>query len=272
MVDLDMVDEWFEAGYRRGNLVHFGLFDRRVLLPWEQMADRFYLMTGQNLTLEDLTSLRDRGWIPLLNDTANPEGGIGIPMYADSRMELLRELERNGYSASELQSIAKWKEDAIDSCLAVDDLAYIDDDLELMINHMKCRILQADLGSMSTGIGDSPGKLMPLPRERYERRLRMYEQFQRTGIPGDYQYDVAKAAFRVRAINEIIRVEILEIKRAKIRAGYSPYVVCRSEWRVKDKEFLFNARLIHWDLTIESAIGHAGDDTPTIRVPGFFLH
>jgi predicted nucleic acid-binding Zn ribbon protein len=272
MVDLEVVDKWFEVGYQLGNVIHFGLFDRRVLLSWEQLADRIYLMTGKNLTLEDLTSLQDRGWIPILSNPNDPENGIGIPMYADSQIQLLWELERHGYSPSELQSIAKWEEEAIDSFLAVDDLVYLDDDLELMINHMKCRILQADLCSMRRGIGDSPGEPVSIPRERYERKLRMYEQFQRIGIPGDYQYDVAKAAFRVRAIHEAIRVEISDMERAQIRAGYSPFVVCTSTWRSSDRKLLFDARGIHWEPTIKTAVAHTEEDVPTIRIPGFLLH
>lgn len=62
------------------------------------------------------------------------------------------------------------------------------------------------------------------------------------------------------------------MERAQIQAGYSPFVVCTGDWRSKDRKFLFDARLIHWDLTIKSAIGHTGDDTPIIRVPGFLLH
>jgi len=272
MVNLEIVDNWFEVGYRLNNLIQFGLFDRRVLLSWQQVADHVYLMTEKNLTLEDLTNMRDRGWIPILSNPNDSEDGIGIPFYADSRIQLLWELESNGYSARELQSIAKWEEEAIDSFLAVDDLTYIDDDLKLMINYMKCMTLKTERCSMRTGIGDSPGESVTMPRDRYERRLRMYEQFQRTGIPENYQYYIAKMAFRVRSTNEVIRIEILEMERAQIRAGYSPFVVCTGDWRSSDRKFLFNARVIHWDMTIQAAIAHTEEDVPTIRVPGFLLH
>jgi hypothetical protein len=136
---------------------------------------------------------------------------------------------------------------------------------------------------------------MAVPRDQFERKIQRYERFQAEGIPETHKHLIAKMAFRLRAVNEMVRFELLDMYRAMIRAGYSPFLVCTSTWRSRDQAFLFTdpgvvpptspkraarvpddnfifaGQVIYWKETIEAAVAYAEEDIPTIRVPGFRL-
>jgi hypothetical protein len=290
---LETVDKMFEAEQRYGIPIVFAHFDRRALLSFEQVAREIEQVTGKLLTLEDLTSMGARGWIPILSNANDTATGLGLPLYTPSRIVLLLKLERDGYPAGELHVLAKWEEATIDTVLTADDLAYVDDDLEIVIRYMKDMLLKAEERGKDTITMDSSGRAVP--RDQFERKLQKYEQFQADGIPETHKRLVAKMAYRLRAVNEMVRFELLDMDRAMIRAGYSPFLVCTSTWRsgdqaflftdpgvvsptaperaarVPDDNFIFTGQVIYWKETIEVAVVYADEDIPTIRVPGFRL-
>jgi hypothetical protein len=290
---LETVDKMFEAEQRFGIPIVFAHFDRRALLSFEQVAREVEQPTGELPTLEDLTGMGARGWIPILSNANDMAAGLGLPLYTSSRSVLLLKLERHGFPASELHALAKWEEATIDEVLTGDDLAYVDDDLEIVIRYMKDMLLQGDERGKDTTTIDSSG--MAVPRDQFERKIQRYERFQAEGIPETHKRLIAKMAFRLRAVNEMVRFELLDMHRAMIRAGYSPFLVCTSKWRsrdqaflftdsgvvpptaperaarVPDNNFIFSGQVIYWKETIEVAVAHAEEDIPTIRVPGFLL-
>src|SRR5437899_2021284 len=146
MIDFQQVDAWFESGYKDDPLVRFAVFDKRVLLSLSQAAHGICLATGEEITPEDLTRMGARGWIPLLSNPNDTETGIGVPIYGPARVEFLLGLERDGYSADELQTIAEEEEWWIDNLLIVDDLAYIDDDLETVVGYAEEFLQALDTG------------------------------------------------------------------------------------------------------------------------------
>jgi hypothetical protein len=290
---IETVDKMFEAEQQFGIPIVFAHFDRRALLSLEQVAREVEQVTGEPLTLEDLTSMGARGWIPILSNANDMTAGIGLPLYTSSRIVLLLKLEHNGFPASELRALAKWEEATIDEVLTADDLAYLDDDLEIVIRYMRDMFLLAEEQGKDTITIDSSG--MAVPRDQFERKIQRYEQFQVEGIPETHKRLVAKMAFRLRAVNEMVRFELLDMHRAMIRAGYSPFLVCHSKWRsrdqvflftepgampptaparaarVSDDNFIFSSQAIYWKETIEAAVAYGEEDLPTIRVPGFLL-
>ena len=291
---IETVDKMFEAEQQFGIPIVFAHFDRRALLSFEQVATEVEHVTGEPLTLEDLTRMGARGWIPILSNANDTAVGIGFPLYTSSRIVLLLKLERDGFSASELHALAKWEEATIDEVLTADDLTYLDDDLEIVIRYMKDMVLRAEERRTDTITIDSSGTAVP--REQFERKIQRYERFQAEGTPETHKRLIAKMAFRLRVVHEMVRFEILDMHRAMIRAGYSPFLVCLSEWRSRDQAFLytdpgvvpptapehaarvpddnfiFASHAIYWKDTIEAAAAYAEEDIPTIRVPGFLLH
>src|SRR5205085_1393709 len=81
---------------------------------------------------------------------------------------------------------------------------------------------------------------------------------------------IAKTAFRLRALNDFLRVELIEGDRSKIRAGYSLFIHFSSmSWSAEDG---FKAGPIFWRPTIKAAAALTDAmDVPPIRVPGFIL-
>jgi hypothetical protein len=204
---IETVDKMFEAEQQFGIPIVFAHFDRRALLSFEQVAREVEQVTGEPLTLEDLTSMGARGWIPILSNANDMTAGIGLPLYTSSRIVLLLKLEHNGFPASELRALAKWEEATIDEVLTADDLAYLDDDLEIVIRYMRDMFLLAEEQGKDTITIDSSG--MAVPRDQFERKIQRYEQFQVEGIPETHKRLVAKMAFRLRAVNEMVRFELL---------------------------------------------------------------
>jgi hypothetical protein len=182
--------------------------------------------------------------------------------------EFLLALERDGYAADELQTIAEEEEWWIDNLLTIDDLAYIDDDLETIVGYAE-EFLHA-LDTVDTY--DASGQLMDRSEERVlcEQNLRLFQQFQREGIPQHSRRRIAKYAYRIRALNESTRVWLLERDREKIRAGYSLSVHFDDGLVSPIKKAVDSG--IHWYITIQVAAARSHSDIPTIRVPAFLLH
>ena len=107
-----------------------------------------------------------------------------------------------------------------------------------------------------------------MSKARHE--LESLQKFQTHGVPESLKLVLEKGAFRVRALNDAIRAELLDWDRNKINAGYSLSVVCKSQsWSTSEG---FKCEGIDWDSTVESAIAHEGaSEDLTIRVPGFAL-
>ncbi len=264
-VDLEKVDKWFEIGYEQGSLIQFGVFDKRVLLSLEQVANTVSMAMGETITLDDLTQIAARGWIPLLSSGNSPDVEVGLPLYASPRIQLLLALERNGYGTDELCTLASYQEWVIDVLLTTDELAYRDDDVELLILHTE-DMLQGEQSSSNDVAEDS------LAYEHYERQLGVLKRFQKEGIPAQHQYWIAKYAFRIRAANEVFRIQFVEMDQAKIHAGYSPFVACFGDaWHFTEETVTFTVQGISWEPTIRSALAHTTSEIPTIRVPGFVL-
>src|SRR5687768_15292766 len=115
----------------------------------------------------------------------------------------------------------------------------IDDDLELVIQHMRDMLLHAEQHESDEVTVDLSGA--PISRAQFQRKLLRFEQFQMEGVPQQYQYLIKNITFRVRAMNEVIRVQMLEMDRVKIRSGYSPFICCGGEWRWSDETCRFRA-------------------------------
>jgi hypothetical protein len=232
-IDPEMLDQWFKGGSEYGSPIGFGSFDKRVLLSLEQAAWEVSRATGESIPSEALTNMAARGWIPLLSHEDNPEAEPGVPLYVPSRIEFLFALERQGYSADELRVIAESEEQTIDYILTTDELTYTDDDLGIIIQHMECILRDTEKDGRSSVTVDWSSRIVT--RERYERTFCMFQRFQHEGIPGRYQDAIVRDAFRIRALNECIRVWLCEQDRAKTRAGYSPNVFCVKEsWHMND--------------------------------------
>ena len=60
------IDEMGEAGF------HYGLFDKRVLFPIEQVSNEVHKETGEQVSLKDVEDMGTRDWLPIIVD---PRGG-----------------------------------------------------------------------------------------------------------------------------------------------------------------------------------------------------
>ena len=118
MFDLEMIDKWYEAGKECGSLIHFGVFDKRALLPLDRLPDSVIAETGETLSEEGILGKAAAGWFPLLN-MEGPEETLGWPLYVPSRIGLLLKLEREGSGPEELRLIAELEEWAIDNRWAI---------------------------------------------------------------------------------------------------------------------------------------------------------
>src|SRR5882724_2473278 len=169
MIDLELVDRLFEIGHQHGELIAFINFAKRALLPLEQVTADISSATGKGITREDLTRMGDLGWIPLLSVPHDPEGGIGIPLYAPTRIELLLELEREGYSATELRAIAECEEVTIDYILTTEELTYTENELALVVQHMRDMLLHAEQhesDEVTVGLSGAP-----ISCDQFQRKL-----------------------------------------------------------------------------------------------------
>jgi hypothetical protein len=80
---------------------------------------------------------------------------------------------------------------------------------------------------------------------------------------------LARAAFRVRARNEWVRLTMLESDRAQMRHGLSPWLAFREhQWNHEDG---FSFKGIMWDITVRAPALDEDDEPLPIRLPGVVL-
>jgi hypothetical protein len=137
----------------------------------------------------------------------------------------------------------------IDSILAAGDLAYVEDDLETLLLYEQARIDSLEHGWREDAQGvriDSTDDL-----ERARREVRYLQDLKAKGVPDRLRERIEKHAFRVRALNDMIRVHLVEMDRAKVTAGYSLCVVGVGEsWSPAEG---FKAGRTMWEPTVKSA-------------------
>lgn len=224
MIDREWLDKLYEA-HRSGRVyVNLETFDKRRLLPLEALAFMVAAESGQPMTSEGFKELAARGWFQI----GETDGGdLAAPAYVPARIELLREAERKGYRDLELARWARWEEYFIEEILtADDDVAYIDDDLELIISHMRSTIEAKEHGKAY----DANGDLIDATDEisKLKVALDWYEGMRGRDLHEHEREWNEKAAFRVRAMRESIRALMFEHERAWFRAGYSVGVTLAS--------------------------------------------
>jgi hypothetical protein len=267
MINVEMVDKMFEAGRATGVPMAWGLFDKRVLLPLEQLPDAVQGETGEAVSTSDLERHAAAGWFePLRREP--PDDGVGIPLYIPSRIGLYVKLAREGHTATELRAYAVFEEWFVDTILTDAEWPYIDDDLELLLAHYEQRVE----GYANGYRRDANGNVIDVSedRKRMAGQLAFLRRLQREGIAPRYKELIAKHAFRTRVLDDVMRTMQLNQDRDKIQAGYSPWVLCNGfSWTADGG---YEGSDVRWDGTIRTAIANfEGDPEPPIRVPGFLF-
>jgi hypothetical protein len=265
MIDLEAVDKLYERS-QSGPGVVFGLFDRSMLLPLEQLPDAVAGETGESASLDELRARAADGWFDVLHSEHLADGQGGVPLYIPSRIGLFLKLARAGWTTVELRLVARSEEWLIDEVLAADELAYCEDDLDSLILFTRGRIDSLQDGVARDGAGNVIDQSAELADER--ETLSVFETMRRSGIPDHLAARVRRDAFRVRAMNDCIRVWLLNEKRARYEADYSPLVCFRETMYDRGR---FSGE-IEWDWTIQSAMAENEADEAPVRVPGFLLH
>lgn len=273
MIDVELVDRWFEAGYESGTLILFSLFDLRVIVPLSQMADMLADRCGAATTPDDIRQFARAGWLRLEPRSEN-EGDVGAPMYVVERIPLFKALQLEGWGQVELRDYAEF-EDAMVASFADDDdgFLYIDDDLDQLIQHYRALIEAIGRSEKRDANGNLVGDDADLAHAR--KQLAFMERLKVTGVPPAMKKNIAKGAFRVRAYGEVARVMIVEDWRAQLRAGFTINVAFNSVGSSagENGERIFTHGKLSWPRTVRSAYGasEGHDADPIIRVPGFVL-
>ena len=132
LINMEAVDGWFESSQATGVPFMFAIFDKRSLLPFEQLGDAIERETGERVSQPDLERFAAAGWFPLL-DREDAPGERGAPLYVPTRIGLFVRLHREGYSDSEIAAFGSYEESNIEGVLTTHDLSYFDDDLDAII-------------------------------------------------------------------------------------------------------------------------------------------
>lgn len=266
MIDLAFADTLFEKG------IHLCLFDKRFLIPLSRLPGVIQTETGESITTAELQLMGEQGLLPLLAGAGADGDEIGAPFYAPSRAGEFLKLRRKGYSDEELRAYADFEEYWIDNVLTRDDLAYEDDDLETLIVHTKERVDALQYGSTTDSEGHPIDRSADLVEE--EETLKILQAVQQVGMSEKLAHGIAQSAYRVRMLNEMIRLQTLNEDRALLKSGYSPYLCFRSHgWKAADGQFeYFHGNEIFWDSSIRAACAHVPEgEPPFIRLPGFLI-
>lgn len=140
-------------------------------------------------------------------------------------------------------------------------MAYLDDDLETLIQMAVDRLEafeHVEPKDLEEGL-------------KIRKELAFLYNLKGSGIPERLKPTIEKHAFRARAWNEGIRIQLLEMDRDKIRAGYSPTVsLSGHQWSTEER---FTGKDIRWTGTLRASLAYVAEGVvPTIRIPGWILH
>jgi hypothetical protein len=149
----------------------------------------------------------------------------------------------------------------VDNVWTQDEFAYVDDDLETLIQYLSG---QLDAFQSSSPAADEEQLL------KCRRELETLSGLRDKPITPELAAKLAKAAFRARACNESVRVWMLEFERSKLRAGYGPATVFKgTSWNPSAG---FQTTGVNWAMTVRSAMASAEDRAEgSVRIPGFRL-
>lgn len=270
MIDMEWIDKLYEV-HRSGRIhVNLETFDKRRLLPLEALACMVAAEDGQPMSPEGFEELAARGWFQI-GETEN--GNRGAPAYVPERIELLREVARKGYRDLELARWVRWEEYFIEEILTGDDdVAYIDDDLDLILSQIRSTIEAKEHGKAY----DAKGNLIDTTEEisKLKRALDWYESLRGRDLSERERDWIEKTAFQTRSVREATRALLIEHERAEFRAGYSAGVSLASTgFTIRDGNLEIEAGDIMWPSTVQSALAQAEEDGgPTlIRIPKFLI-
>lgn len=263
----DEIDRIFDAAMDTfGIPPGTGVFDRRVLCPIDMMLHAVECESGEAMDPSRINSLAERGWFSFYVSDYTGETVTGVPQYVLSRIALFLKLEKRGYKDAELRPFAEYEDAMVADIYTADELAYRDDDLEILLTTYRSqaqslenslRVIddpawQPDSGSWSVG----------RDRAEYEKELKLlrpsiarFEAYQDFGIPSAEERRVALAAFRIRWLDEFVRISMIESERQQLEAGYSFFIV-------------FDPRATrNWPIPEEFAPPGAIDWSETLRRP-----
>jgi hypothetical protein len=226
---LEFVDELFEACPQ----LQFWIFNKRVLLPLTQLPEAVARETEQTISEGELRIRAGQGWFPLLPGAGDDGTEEGSPLYAPSRIGLFLKLQKEGYSTDELRLVAEYEEGLIDNVLVAHELTYADDDLEVLLLHTQERVDSLEQCFDSNGIRIE----RTAEAERARRDLDLVKRLRAEGIPDRLSKTIARWAFRVRAFNEWLRLELLDLIEAKSRLGTAPSYGVRPNRGIKTEAF-----------------------------------
>lgn len=263
------IDRLYEDSRTRGSTFVWALFDHRYLLNLEQAAGHVSLCCGREVTTGELQALADRKWFKI---RTNEDGLIGVPTYIPARIEMFLSLAIEGYRDQELEQFASYEDWHVEEILTANDLEYEDDDLESIILYLSNWI--EDDGESFSASADM--------MEQIEQERRVGKRFlddcltwRETGVPQDKKLVVDRQAFRFRAVNDAIRIQLADSDRAKFRAGFSPtvrFMGFRMGFDESAGEVVWSPQADpEWSMSIRSALANDDSSLPLIRAKDFLL-
>jgi hypothetical protein len=242
----------------------FYLFDKRALQPLDWLVHAVQGETGETVSLGRLEQMAAESWFPLIEGPWLESGQLGSPLYTPSRIGMLLKLERDGYGPDELREVAAGEEWYIDNILTTDDWAYEDDDVELLIRYAQAR-LEGCERELQSGFRSQSVEKLEEEAENYREFVKNYAWRSLETLPLKMQNHLLMAAFELRFNQELLRVQLLDMERSQILAGYSSFVFFSAKSFSPTRGF--KGEGINWRLTLE---GREGVDLP-IRLPGVVL-
>lgn len=290
-MDIEMIDRWYDTSVSNlGESLKFAAYDRRVLLPLSHIPDAVKCDGGGVLSFERIRDLAELGWFQIIPGAGEDESQEGVPIYIPSRIEMFLKLERQDWAQSELRAFAQYEEMMIDTVVAVDELAYEDDDAKLLISTWTDRIdtLDEEITSRlpddqrppdffksfwSSELENQSVEDLQERKKELQRFVALLQEHGLDKLSETIQERLARTAFRIRAWHEFIRTTLINEDRAKLEAGYS-----REIWFSGVRPMLITSenanrafRKVDWNMTFLDPWTVERLNDRALRLPGFVL-
>ncbi len=248
-----VVDELYEQSVLdNGQPQEFRLFDREICGGLDTSM-LFGMVEDAGMSREQFDQIISLEIIPKVSDS---RGNGGYLLYAERQVRTVKNLQDSGrYTTAELRHIvSKWNE-KIDWSLEV--VPYDREggvEFDLYQGHIEREIedLKRHIGSLERGHSpnlDATIRQLNEQLDGFEKTSAWMRRYSTETLPEKVKARVSRALFRLRWVNEIVRISDAEKFRSAIMQGFSPEVAFSSY----ESDFIggnFQPARIDWHCTL----------------------
>ncbi len=248
------IDALYEASMEHGGQpLGLSLFDAQVLAPLDWLAET------SGLSRQAILELVEEGVLPRRK---LENGGLGFTIFTEAQIRFMTQLRTSpGYPEEEIKHIIEYENELIENVF-LEVTPYDDEDVSDLEDFKRRVAQEADEIAEQERIfqdrnlchGSAEGDIekqlqdMAVQRAQLEKVIRAFQNKSEEDLTDRQKQFYRKQLFRMRWLDEWLRLQDINRYEAQIRQGYSPEVMLMGYTITNGAEYEFRAP--DWEATL----------------------